>query len=251
MSGSLGQAAPTAGVLPGGNIPGGAPANVPGPRLPGPSGTPGGGGAVRPLGNALAPMGPQAAPPPGGPPPPAAGGMPSSIDEVSNILSKSHGQAKAAYDNTTKALGQLDAIRKGLERLSDKGDMVMMEDVIEEAGKLVGHGVDPVALAGLLADAPQEGAGEALGGWVATHAITAATAEQQLLAAHNAARHEMGVSALRLIMAHTVGQAVLPTPQEQLATENQLTPGHDAPPPTNDSSSMMAMGRRFMPGAPQ
>lgn len=243
MSGSLGQAAMVSpGVMPGGGVPGGAPLDMPQGRLPGALGTPGGGGtpgagAV----NALAPAGPQAAPGPG-----MSAGMPGSLDAVSDILSKDHGRAKAAYEQTTKALSQIDAIRKGLELLSDKGDMVVMEDVIEEASKLVGHGIDPSALAGLLADAPQEGGGEALGGWVATHAMTAAAAEQQLLVMHSAARHQMGVSSLRMIMSHTVGQAIMPTPDEQAATDNQLMPGKGGPPPTSDVSMAGAKGVRFM-----
>lgn len=243
MSGTLNQlqVPPVAAGAP----PGGPQVDMPEPRLPGRLGTPGGGGTpAGSLGNALAPAGPQVAPGPGGTPMPGAGGpMPSGLDGVTNVLQKAHGQAKAMFENTTKNLARIDAIRKGLERLSDKGDVVTTEDIIEEAGKLVGHGIDPNALAGLLADMPQEGGGEALGGWVATHAITAAAAEQQLLVAHNVARHQMGVAAMHAITANDAGANIRAIDQNGGGVNNQLTGPAEG---DTSMSSARAIGRRFM-----
>lgn len=121
-------------------------------------------------------------------------------------------RAKAAFNTTGKALDKLDLIRRSLNRLSDKKDMVNLDDIIDEAGKLVSHGIDPVALAGVLASAPQEGGGQALAGWVATHAANAAASEQQLRMQHNQNAHDMGVAALHSIMAAVTGHG-MPSPQ--------------------------------------
>lgn len=188
-----------------------------------PGGAPGGGG------NAPAQAQPQ-----------TAGGQFMSFNDSRDALGQQHMRNVALYQSTGKALKQLDVIRKGLEHLSDKQDVVTMEDVVEEAGKLVAHGIDPVALAGVLADAPQEGGGEALGGWVASHAQTAMAAEQQLIFQHNLAKHNMGVSGLHMLMAHANGQAIADgMPQESSGSDLG----------TEDSPSMsnsLAMGQRFM-----
>lgn len=132
-----------------------------------------------------------------------------SFDGTRKTLMQQHTRSVAQFDQTTKALKKLDAIRKGLERLQDKQDLVTMDDVVDEAGKLVAHGIDPMALAGMLADAPQQGGGEALGGWVASHAQTAAMGEQRLMIQNNIARHQMAVSAIHLLTAHANAQAMM------------------------------------------
>lgn len=132
-----------------------------------------------------------------------------SFDGSRRTLMQQHNRNLAWQKQTTDGLNKLDKIRKGLERLADKQDMVTMDDVIDEAGKLVTHGIDPMALAGLLADAPQEGGGEALGGWVASHAQTAMLAEQRLIQAHNLAMNRTAISAMHMLMAHANGQAMM------------------------------------------
>lgn len=134
-------------------------------------------------------------------PSPQAGAR-SSFDGSRNTLMQQHDRNMAWYKQTGQALKKLDVIRKSLDRLGGKQDLVTMDDIVDEAGKLVGHGIDPMALAGMLADAPQEGGGEALGGWVATQAQTAMAGEAQMLVQHNLAQHAMGVSAMHMLMAH-------------------------------------------------
>src|SRR4249920_3249111 len=138
MSESVGRLANPLG--PGMPMPGDAPPGMSSGRAPRPSGTPGGGGVAPRLG-------PQ---------------MPTGLDGAMQALQKGHGQAKAAFEQTSRAVAMMDHVRKGLEKLSNRGDMVTPEDVIAEASKLVAHGIDPAALAGILADMPQEGGGEAL-----------------------------------------------------------------------------------------
>lgn len=181
-------------------MPGGEPVNMP--------------GAPAPQIGAVGPGGPA----PGGPPP----GMPTSFGEARNILEAQHGRNKAAFEATNKALAGMDSLRQSLARLTEKGDVVTPEDVIEEAGKLVGRGLDPMALAGVLADMPQQGGGQALAGWLAQHAMAAAASEQQIKAQNNVARHAMGVSALHELMGHSIGQALMP---------QQGEPGFEPPNP--------------------
>lgn len=223
-------------------LPGGEPTDTPEPRQTAPGGAPGG------LGNAPAAV-----------PPRTAGGVGDmmSFDGSRRSLMQQHTRNTALYKQTGDALKKLDVIRKSLERLSDKQDIVTMDDIVDEAGKLVSHGIDPMALAGLLADAPQEGGGEALGGWVASHAQTAMAGEQQMLAQHNMARHQMGVSAVHMLMASANGRAMMgdlsPGPGNMAPQEgNDLGlggNGGDIPAPSPGSSgpaNQLAMGARFM-----
>jgi len=224
MSGSAGRLANPLG--PGVPVPGGGSADMPPPPPSG--GPPMGAGAGGALG-AGSPMGP-----PGGPSGGGMGMMPSSLEGAKKALQQQNGQARAAFQQTGKALNQIDHMRKGLERLSDKGDMVRPEDVIHEASKLVAHGIDPMALAGVLADMPQQGGGEALGGWVMGHAIQAVQTEQMLMKAHAVARHDLGISAMHLLAAHAVGDRMTPVPPpEEMDGGNALVPGtsDDEPPP--------------------
>jgi len=164
--------------------------------------------------------------------PPTAGGMPTS-ESLQDQLTSQMKRAKASFDAAGKALKQVDAVRKGLSNLADKQDMVTLEDVIHEFGKLAAHGLDPVGLAGIIADAPSQGGGEALGGWVAGRAQMAMQGEQQLISLRNNSAHEMGVAALHSMMAAVAGHK-LPNPQD---------PGTD---PGNDLSPRTQYGARFM-----
>lgn len=223
-------------------LPGGDQVDTPQQRLTLPGGSPGGGG------NPTPPASPQLT---GG-----VGDLPSpqmSFDGSRRTLMQQHLRNKAAFEATGKALKQLDHIRKGLERLADKQDIVTIDDVVDEAGKLVAHGIDPVALAGILADAPQEGGGEALGGWVASHAQTAAMAEQKLMVEHSVVQHMMGVSAMHLLMAHANSQMMLgpmaPPVQQPGGPDNSLAT-QDSPDltdnPEHSPANMLAHGQRFM-----
>jgi len=181
---------------------------------------------------------------------------------------ENHQRTVAMFDQTKGALKKLDVIRKSLERLADKQDVVTMDDVIQEAGKLVAHGIDPMALAGILADAPQEGGGEALGGWVAAHAQAAAQGEQQLMQQHDQVRNDMGVSAIHMMMAHHNAQMMNPGTAVAMGRPedpqgNDLSPGNngrgqfngdgklplpspgDSPNQASSPPDMLAIGSRF------
>jgi hypothetical protein len=215
---------------PGMPMPGETGPGMPPPRAPGANGTPGGGGGAPPG------LGPQ---------------MPTGLDGAMQALQKGHGQARAAFEQTSKAVAQMDHVRKGLEKLSDRGDMVTPEDVIGEASKLVAHGIDPMALATILADMPQEGGGEALGGWVTAHAVSAAQAEQQLMQARAVAQHELGVSAVHMLTAHDVHRAVTgsgPQPEASADGGNSLG-ASGAPPPPQPMGGSLGLGQASAPPA--
>lgn len=116
-------------------------------------------------------------------------------------LIAAHDNARAAFEKTAELVRRADQVRKGLAKLTKMGDQVTHEDVVGEAGKLVAKGEDPLVLAGLLADMPADGGGEALAGWVAAHAQQAGQTEQQILQAHEAAKHQMGVAAIHVLQA--------------------------------------------------
>ena len=150
------------------------------------------------------------------------------IASLQSRLLASHAQARAAFDKTGSATTMLDRVRTGLTQLAALGDLVTPEDVVGEAGKLVAHGADPLALAGLLADMPQNGGGQALAGWVNQHATVVAQREAQVAQAHAAAKHALGVSALHVLQAHGVagvGSGAAPAPPQPTApTANALAP---------------------------
>lgn len=242
-------------------LPGGDVMPRPPPRLTLPGGGPGGGGG-NPIPRNLSNRTMQNM---AGPPPPngngggtigslPAGGM--SFDGSRQTLMDQHKRNKAALEASVKALNKVDLIRKGLEKLSDKQDLVTMDDIVDEAGKLVAHGIDPVALAGILADAPQEGGGEALGGWVASHAQTAMIGEQNLIQHTSLMRHRMGVSAMHLLMAHANAQnlmgGLVPKMGNGQQNGSDLSPTDtESPTPQGDQTvgGSLAMGQRFMPHA--
>ena len=131
--------------------------------------------------------------------------MPSLVDEME--------QTKAQHDKLLGAAGTLSKVRTELDSLVKLGDMVTVEDVIKGAGGLVAAGLEPKAVAGLLADMPQSG--EALASWLKAHDVDVTAREQQLEQMHSGVRHELGVKAMRVLAAHGAGQQSMPQPSAQ------------------------------------
>ena len=147
--------------------------------------------------------------PQGTPAPPAPPSDPHS--PLRGRLLSSHSAAKAQFDKTSELVSRADRARTGFLALTSLGDSVSPEDVIGEAGKMVAAGEDPLVLAGVLADMPSNGGGAALAGWVQAQMAKAQQMEAQIMQAHNAARHQLGVSALHVLQAHGPGQ-ISPSP---------------------------------------
>lgn len=138
-------------------------------------------------------------------------------------LDLAHGQARGQFDALAKAKGTLDKIRAELTQLASLGDSVTEEDVIKSAGKLVAHGIAPVAMAGVLSGMPPSG-GQALAGWVQQQAQAMEAKEAQLVPMLETARHGLGVMAMHSLVAHAAEARQAPGPLPSGPT-NPLMPG--------------------------
>ena len=137
-----------------------------------------------------------------------SGSMPQFTPEHGQLLASAHQNALAMYGKTSEAMGRFAKIQQGLGKLATLGDSITPEDVIKEAGVLVGHGESPQQLAALMADMPTS-SGEALAGWVAQHLQMVQQNVAKMQQVHAGAQHEMGVSALHALAAD--GQGGAPT----------------------------------------
>lgn len=169
----------------------------------------GGGGNVLGSGMPSPQGGPGLAPVPQGPPP--------SLDQQLDELG-------AKYQKLTSAGAMLSRVRMTLDSLAKMADMVSTEDVIKGAGQLVASGLDPLSVAGLLADMPQ--AGEQLASWVKGHDADVRKREAQLATVTSGIRHQMGVVGLRSLMEKSKGGGAptMPVPQPGLGG-NDLSGG--------------------------
>jgi hypothetical protein len=118
-------------------------------------------------------------------------------------LTEQHEAALAQHESVTNVRGLLDATRRGLDSLMKLGDLVTPEDVIREAGNLAGAGASPMELAKLMSTMPENGPG--LQQWIAQHDQMVTQKEAALKPAEDATRHHLGLSAMRLLVAHAMG----------------------------------------------
>lgn len=135
-------------------------------------------------------------------------------------LNQAVGQAKARYEAVKKSVGMLDAVRRELGSLRDKGDFISEDDVVRSAGSLVHEGLDPQAMAGLLADMPSNPQG--MSDWVEHLWSTMSQREAMLMPQLAQARHAMGVAALQALAGHHIagqltgqGPSAMQQPQPQ------------------------------------
>ncbi len=151
------------------------------------------------FGNALGPQaGPESAPAGG----PAGGPAPDPV----TAMTSAHDQSAAKFQKIVEAHKQLEAVRTGLDSLMKLGDQVQDEDLIKAAGDLTVHGISPQDLAGLLASAPS-GGGQALQGWIAQQDAVVKQHEAALAPVLATARHQLGVDAMHVLMAHHMAGA--------------------------------------------
>lgn len=146
---------------------------------------------------------------------PQGGSQPPETDGLLDGLSEQHSQNKAKFNKLADAKKMLDKVRVELTGLARLGDVVTQDDVIKSAAKLVTGGLAPAAVAGLLADMPENS--QALQGWVQGHVQEVSQREAQLAPVLASARHQMGVSALRVLAGHHLipqqGQPAQAAPQ--------------------------------------
>lgn len=104
--------------------------------------------------------------------------------------------ALAQHQKFKETRNLLDHIREGMDRLTRLGDLVTPEDVISEAGKMVGHGVPAPTMAEILSEMPDQG-GQGLAAWIKMHDLNITHTEiglEQQAAVH---QHRLGVAALK------------------------------------------------------
>lgn len=148
------------------------------------------------------PLIPQA--PSGASPQDAAVAGPVSDPGPTDVLQGLHGETQDAANHFDK-LGQvrerLDKTREVMDSLVKLGDTVTTDDVMKATASLVTAGVDPIGLAKTLSTMPPAG-GEALAGWLQQQDQAIAQKEAALGQMHEAARHDLGVKAMRTLMMH-------------------------------------------------
>lgn len=150
-------------------------------------------------------------------------------DPLSGLLQQ-HDHLESLHNKVTESVTKMDKLRLGLGKLAKMGDTVTQDDVIGEAGELVAHGLDPMAIASVLADMPQDG--QPLAQWVTQRAQAATQKEQQLLQGRDQVQTQLGAQALKIVMAHAATQA-----QPGMYSSDQSGPAQGA--------------NELMPGSPQ
>lgn len=136
--------------------------------------------------------------------------------------------ALAQHQKFKESRTLLDNIREGLDRLTKLGDLVTPEDVIGEAGKMVGHGVPAATMAEILAEMPDQG-GQGLAAWIKLHDLNVTMTEQgldQQMAVH---QHRLGVQALKAM----AGEHIRSRAQQQMGQAGPLAPQGGGGPQTS------------------
>lgn len=114
-------------------------------------------------------------------------------------------QVQAQYKDNMRAQQVLDHLRVELDQLMDYGDMVRPEQVIEAAGRLVGHGIGATQLAQIMSDMPAVG-GDGLASWIRMHDLTITNAEQMLARQTALFQHQLGVASIKSLAASHLEQ---------------------------------------------
>lgn len=152
-----------------------------------------------------------------------------------------HEALKAQYGKLAERRRLLDSVRTQFDSLRKLGDLVEPEDVIKAGGHLVAAGMSPRALATLMSDMPDSG--PALVGWLGKHEVMAAQREEMLQPVLDSTRHQMGVAALRALVAHhlaprgMLGQGQL---QQSPGPGASLLPAQTLVEPTTSASPQSA-----------
>lgn len=124
-------------------------------------------------------------------------------DPLTQQTQQQHDGAKAVYDQLSKARGMLDHMRREMDGLVQKGDVVTPDEVISAAGRVVGHGVGAREMAMMLADMPQM-AGQGLAAWLAAHDQGIAQQEAHVNQMLMVAAHRYGMAGLGMAAADDV-----------------------------------------------
>lgn len=131
--------------------------------------------------------------------------------------------SEALFDDLSMRKNLLDKILVGLTKLAGKADMVDQKDVTEEAGRLVAAGLQPKAMASLLANMPTQP--EMLAKWIGGLRQMAEQRDVELSQQLKLARHNMMTHALgTLIKTPGMNQPFEASPEPQPTPSNPLMP---------------------------
>ena len=135
---------------------------------------------------------------------------------------KHHASMRDQYQQAKDATSVMTKVRKAMDKITALGDNVTFDDLIRMSGDLVIAGLDPKAVAALIADAPQ--GGDALHGWLQMHDQTLRQTEELGARAHAVQQHRLGVAAIHELMAHHLaeGQGQQPIAAAAPASPNSL-----------------------------
>lgn len=157
---------------------------------------------------------------------PAAGNQPAAPALHLPTLDEQHSAAAAKLAKVDEVAARARAARQQFDHLMALGDLVEEDDLVSAAGRVIAAGGDPIAIASLLADAPQ-GSSQALSQWIGQQDQQFKAKEQQLAAAQAVIRHQAGLAALRLLAGHSFGQTQ--APESPAAGPNPMMPSGTVP----------------------
>lgn len=157
--------------------------------------------------------------------------------KIEEVMAEQHDAIRMKLDKLEEVQAKQRAVRIQLDHLTKLGDLITTDDVLSSASHIVAAGVDPMQMATLLTDMPEQP--EALRQWVVQQDQQIQQKEQQLDQVLGMVRHETGLAALRMLAAQHMDHQ-----QEQ----SQMLPGQDMA----GSNGMMPQGQpstMMMPGA--
>lgn len=151
---------------------------------------------------------------PPGPPAPAPGPQIGSTQDA----------AAAKFNTMKEAQTQLSATEHAIQGLMSLGDTVSSKEVVKAASGMVAAGIPAAEVATILADMPETA--EAIQSWLGEMDQGLKQKQAQVEQAMKGARYDLGLSAMRSILAHSaedhfarrdVAAAAPPEPSNQLA----------------------------------
>lgn len=107
-------------------------------------------------------------------------------------------QLEQNFDRGQQAKQTLGVAREGMDGLLALGENVTMKDLVKVGAKLVAEGLDPTAIASLLADAPQ-GNSLLLAEWIQQQDIELHQREAQLKFVNRSLGYQLGVAGMKMV----------------------------------------------------
>lgn len=129
---------------------------------------------------------------------------PQGAPPLTDSLSQSLSEAQVKHSGLAETARKSEVIRTGLDALVAKGDMITIDDVVDEAATLIAEGADAKILATVLATMPTSGNSGELQAWVAQRDAEWTHAEHMLQVHLRIAGHDLGVRAIRALAGHAL-----------------------------------------------